>query len=193
MINFSTVQFIKSAPTRDDRPSPHLHELVFIGRSNVGKSSLINAITGHTIAKVSSKPGKTVLLNYYNVDDHFYLVDAPGYGYTKTGSRHTSNFAVMMEGYFHENQELKGIIFLLDSRHAPSNDDIAFHDFAITLPYPLIYVFTKVDKLTQKELASFRKSLNSLGWDISQSVYTSITKRASLDPLKSLLAKLLTL
>ena len=105
MIDFSRVQFIKSAPTIKQRPGEVLPELVFIGRSNVGKSSLINALTNQKIAKVSSKPGKTILLNYFNVDYKFYLVEAPDYGYTASGTRHLDNVATMMESYFNVNDQ----------------------------------------------------------------------------------------
>ena len=191
MIDFYRVQFIKSAPTIKDRPGEALPELVFIGRSNVGKSSLINALTNQKIAKVSSKPGKTVLLNYYNVDDKFYLVDAPGYGYTASGTRDVDSFATMMEGYFSANNQLKGVIFLLDSRHAPSKDDLAFYEFIKKQPYPILFVFTKTDKASQKEVASFNKSLNELGWDTSNNVTTAITNPRTIERLKGAIGTLL--
>ena len=191
MIDFARVTFIKSAPTLKDRPGETLPELVFIGRSNVGKSSLINALTGHKIAKVSSKPGKTVLLNYFNVDDKFYLVDAPGYGYTASGTRHVDSFAAMMERFFHQNVNLKGVIFLLDSRHAPSKDDIAFYDYISQQPYPILFVYTKTDKVSQKERVAFNKSLKSLSWNTTNHVATAISDRRSLDQLRGAISSLL--
>ena len=191
MIDFSRVQFIKSAPSVKQRPGEALPELVFIGRSNVGKSSLINALTNQKIAKVSSKPGKTVLLNYFNVDDKFYLVDAPGYGYTASGTRHIDNFATMMEGYFSDNNQLKGVIFLLDSRHAPSKDDQTFYEFIKKQPYPILFVFTKTDKVSQKEAAAFAKSLSELGWDTTNNVTTSISSTRTIERLKGAIGTLL--
>jgi GTP-binding protein len=185
MIDFSRVTFIKSAPTVKDRPGATLPEIVFVGRSNVGKSSLINALTGHAVAKISSKPGKTVLLNYYNVDDKFYLVDAPGYGYTISGTRHIEAFASMMEDYFINNKSLKGIVFLIDARHAPSQDDQAFHEFLIQTGLPYAIVYTKVDKVSQKETAAFKKALSETGFDRVPGIATSTIRRIGFDTLKA--------
>ena len=108
-------------------PHKPMAEILLVGRSNVGKSSLINCLCSNKhMAKVSAKPGKTKYLNYFNVDNNFYLVDAPGYGYTASGTRHDDNFGSMMENYF-ENPNLKGVIFLVDSRHKPTRDDIDFY------------------------------------------------------------------
>ncbi|HAV19524.1 MAG TPA: YihA family ribosome biogenesis GTP-binding protein [Firmicutes bacterium] len=190
-LNFSRVQFIKSAPRVADKPTPALKELVFVGRSNVGKSSLINLLTGHPIAKVSGKPGKTIFLNYFSVDDKFYLVDAPGYGYTASGSRHTTNFSQMMEEYFKDNVNLKGVILLLDSRHTPSSDDLAFYSFVKKTNYPLVIVLTKTDKLNQKEAASFLKETARLGLDLTDSIKTSTLEKRGFDDLQARLAQLI--
>ena len=124
MLDFSKATFVKSATMLSQRPEKLLPEICFVGKSNVGKSSLINALTAHKkLAYTSSKPGYTKLLNYYLIDDQFYLVDAPGYGYTISGSKHLDNFASMMEDYFF-NDNLKAVIFLVDSRHKLSKDDL---------------------------------------------------------------------
>ncbi len=188
MIDFSRVTFVKSAPTIKDRPGATLPEIVFVGRSNVGKSSLINALTGHAVAKVSSKPGKTILLNYYNVDDAFYLVDAPGYGYTISGTRHVEDFADMMEDYLTGNQSLKGIVFLLDARRAPSSDDQTFLQFLKETGLPYLLVYTKVDKVNQKESAAFKKALAATGFDLVPGIATSTVKRSGFDTLKARLS-----
>lgn len=189
MINFKDVTFIKSAPTLAERPSLRLPEIIMIGRSNVGKSSLINGLTGHKVAKVSSTPGKTVLLNYYLIDDKFYLVDAPGYGYAASGSRHTDNFAAMMEGYFEHNEELRLALLLLDSRRTPSQDDLDVFHLAKEKEVPHVVVLTKTDKLNQKETSAYKKMMAVNGYDKSHHCATSINDPQSYEPLKSLIAK----
>lgn len=159
MIDFSKAIFIKSAPDLSFRPEKKLPEICFVGRSNVGKSSLINALTKHNkLAYVSSKPGFTKLLNFYLIDDSFYLVDAPGYGYTNSGRKHLSSFGKMMETYF-DNDKLKGVAFLIDARHAPSEDDLSFYEFIVEKNIPFLLIATKVDKLNQSEKAKMKKNI----------------------------------
>lgn len=163
MIDFSKVEFIKSAPSYKEAPFELKSEIIFVGKSNVGKSSLINALTKRrNLAHTSSKPGFTKLLNYYNVDNTFYLVDAPGYGYTISGSKHLDNFAKMMESYF-DNPRLKGVIFLVDSRHDLTRDDEDFYHYIVDKHLPFVIVFTKVDKLNQSEKAKVKKRAEALG------------------------------
>ena len=153
MLDFSKATFVKSATMLSQRPEKLLPEICFVGKSNVGKSSLINALTAHKkLAYTSSKPGYTKLLNYYLIDDRFYLVDAPGYGYTISGSKHLDNFASMMEDYFF-NDNLKAVIFLVDSRHKLSKDDLSFFDFIKENDIPFVLVTTKIDKLNQESNA----------------------------------------
>ena len=124
MINFANVNFIKSCPNRKEKPQDLKPEVLIVGKSNVGKSSLINALCQKKrLAFTSSKPGHTRLLNYYDIDGKFYLVDAPGYGYAKGGLDLDRLFANMMESYFDNNQELKLVLILLDARRELSNDD----------------------------------------------------------------------
>lgn len=157
MINFTKTKFIKSAPSVDLKPQKDLPEVLFVGKSNVGKSSLINALCKNSsLAKTSSKPGFTKLLNYYEVDEKFYLVDAPGYGYTISGNKHLGSFGKMMEDYF-ANPNLKLVVFLIDSRHEMSDDDKDFYQFLTDNDIPYILVTTKVDKLNQKENAKLIK------------------------------------
>lgn len=188
MINFSNAKFIKSAPSIDEAPFDNLPEIVFVGKSNVGKSSLINALTNHKkLAFTSSKPGHTKLLNYYLIDDKFYLVDAPGYGYTISGSTHLDNFAKMMENYF-SNKKLKAIIFLVDSRHDLSNDDIDFYNFACELNLKFVIALTKSDKLNQSAKAKAKAVANSL--NKAESILVSINDISSIDNLRRIISKL---
>lgn len=162
MINYNNTKFIKSAPSKVDKPDKNLPEVLFVGKSNVGKSSLINALCKNSsLARTSSKPGYTKLLNYYEVDNKFYLVDAPGYGYTILGNKHLDSFGEMMEDYF-DNENLKLIIFLIDSRHEMSKDDYDFYQLLTDNNLPYLLVTTKVDKLNQKENARLEKYIKSL-------------------------------
>jgi len=184
MIDFKKVTFIKSAPSLEDKPEKELPEVLFVGKSNVGKSSLINALTKRrNLAFTSSKPGFTKLLNYYLVDDKFYLVDAPGYGYTASGNRDLKGFGKMMEDYFN-NPSLKLVVFLIDSRHNMSSDDADFFEFINESKIPFVVVATKSDKLNQKENASFDKYAKEVlnGCDV---IKVSSEKGTNLDKLTS--------
>ncbi len=188
MIEFNKATFIKSAPSIKEAPFDFKKEVVFVGKSNVGKSSLINALTHKkSLAFTSSKPGFTKLLNYYLIDDSFYLVDAPGYGYTASGSRYLDNFSKMMEDYF-ERETLKGVIFLVDSRHELSRDDKDFYDFVTSNNIPFVLVLTKADKLNQSLKAKAKKRIEELG--IKDFVLVSTDNEKSLTQLRSKIVSL---
>ncbi|MCQ2801169.1 MAG: ribosome biogenesis GTP-binding protein YihA/YsxC [Bacilli bacterium] len=190
MINFSKVKFVKSAPTFTDRPDKSLKEVVFVGKSNVGKSSLINALVKNKkMAFTSSKPGYTKLLNYFEIDEKFYLVDAPGYGYTASGSKHLDNFSKMMETYF-DNPSLAGVVFIVDSRHNMSCDDVAFYDFIVEKGIPFILVASKADKLNQSEKAKIKKHIqNEMG--IENFILASSTSGIGLEEIKAKISQIL--
>lgn len=158
-MDFRKATFVKSATTYLDKPEKDLPEVLFVGKSNVGKSTLINALVNNkNLAFTSSKPGFTKLLNYFEIDNSFYLVDAPGYGYTASGSRHLDSFGKMMESYF-SNPNLKGIIFIVDSRHPLGANDIDFYNFITKSNIPFVLVASKVDKLNQKEKAAMKRNI----------------------------------
>ena len=189
MINFTNVKFIKSSPNYLDAPLELSKEVLIVGKSNVGKSSLINALTKKkNLAHTSSKPGHTKLLNYYNIDNSFYLVDAPGYGYTATGGKHLDNFGKMMEEYF-DNPHLKGVIHLIDSRHEPSKDDKDFYAFLKESNIPFIIIFTKVDKLNQSELSKLNKRRKEL-FSEDLTLLSDITKEKYLDNIRMEISRL---
>jgi GTP-binding protein len=185
MPNFKNTQFIKSCLSLDDRPLPHRQEVVFLGRSNVGKSSLLNNLTSqHQLAKVSSKPGKTIFLNYFDVDQSFYLVDAPGYGYSSKGTRDYPRFATMMESYLTENEYLKLIILLVDARHPFSDDDQHMINFLSAHHVAYLIVNTKYDKLNQKEKAALSKRLNENNIDEQNVFFTTLNFDKQLEKLR---------
>ena len=190
MINFSKAKFIKSAPTFKLKPEKNLIEIVFVGKSNVGKSSLINALVNNkSLAKTSSKPGYTKLLNYFEIDEKFYLVDAPGYGYTASGGKHLDSFSEMMETYF-DNPSLAGVVFIVDSRHKLSKDDEGFYEFIKDKDIPFILVASKSDKLNQSEKAAIKKHItNDIG--IEEFVLVSVTKNVGLDEVRTKISQLI--
>ena len=185
MINFANVNFIKSCPNRKEKPQDLKPEVLIVGKSNVGKSSLINALCQKKrLAFTSSKPGHTRLLNYYDIDGKFFLVDAPGYGYAKGGLDLDRLFASMMESYFDNNQELKLVLILLDARRELSNDDQEIISFVKESNYPYFLVITKLDKVNQKEKAALNKHLKSLGLTGDNVFYTSALNNNGLNLLK---------
>ena len=190
MINFNKAKFIKSAPTFKMKPEKNLKEIVFVGKSNVGKSSLINALVKNkSLAKTSSKPGYTKLLNYFEIDEKFYLVDAPGYGYTASGGKHLDSFSEMMETYF-DNPFLAGVVFIVDSRHKLSKDDEGFYEFIKDKGIPFILVASKSDKLNQSEKAAIKKHItNDIG--IEEFVLVSVTKNIGLDEVRTKISQLI--
>ena len=185
MINFTNATFIKSCPTRKEKPQDLKPEVLIVGKSNVGKSSLINALCNKKkIAFTSSKPGHTRLLNYYNIDNSFYLVDAPGYGYAKGGLDLDRLFANMMDSYFDNNQELKLVLILLDARRELSQDDQEIINFVKESGYPFNLVITKMDKVNQKEKAALNKRLKESGFSLDNVFYTSSLDNEGLNILK---------
>ena len=190
MINFSKAKFIKSAPTYEQKPEKNLKEIVFVGKSNVGKSSLINALVKNkNLAKTSSKPGYTKLLNYFEIDEKFYLVDAPGYGYTTSGGKLLDSFSKMMETYF-DNPSLAGVVFIVDSRHKLSQNDIDFYNFIVEKDLPFILVASKCDKLNQSEKAAMKRHITQ-DVGISEFVPVSVLKNIGLDSVRSEIGKLI--
>ena len=190
MINFNKAKFIKSAPTFKMKPEKNLKEIVFVGKSNVGKSSLINALVKNkSLAKTSSKPGYTKLLNYFEIDEKFYLVDAPGYGYTASGGKHLDSFSEMMETYF-DNPSLAGVVFIVDSRHKLGKDDEGFYEFIKDKGIPFILVASKSDKLNQSEKAAIKKHITK-DIDIEEFVLVSVTKNVGLDEVRTKISQLI--
>ena len=185
MINFTNVNFIKSCPNRKEKPQDLKPEVLIVGKSNVGKSSLINALCNKKrLAFTSSKPGHTRLLNYYDVDSAFYLVDAPGYGYAKGGLDLDRLFASMMESYFDDNKELKLVLILLDARREISQDDQEIINFVKESGYPFFIVITKIDKTNQKEKAALNKRLKAQAFNTECVFYTSSLSNDGLNLLK---------
>lgn len=134
-------------------PTHKLPEYAFIGRSNVGKSSLINMLTNHKgLAKTSSKPGKTQLVNHFLINKEWYLVDLPGYGYAKVSKQSKKTFQQFITDYFKKRRELVSAFVLVDIRHEPQKIDLEFMQWLGENAIPFAIVFTKADKLTEKQI-----------------------------------------
>jgi GTP-binding protein len=145
--------FITSAVKPEQYPLDGRAEVAFVGRSNVGKSSIINALTNRRhLAKVSGIPGKTRLINFFLINDSFYLVDLPGYGYAKVSKVEKESWGKIIETYLVGRQELKRVILLVDCRHKPTGDDVLMFNWIKHYGYEVIVVATKSDKLTKNEL-----------------------------------------
>lgn len=146
-------EFIISAVAAAQYPSDNRVEIAFVGRSNVGKSSLINTLTNRRkLVKVSGTPGKTRLVNFFLINNEFYFVDLPGYGYAKVSKVEKENWGKVIETYLTKREQLKKIVLLVDCRHKPSMDDINMYKWIKYYNYEAIVVATKIDKLTKNEL-----------------------------------------
>ncbi len=150
-MDFTKAEFFRSYGEYHQLPPSDRTEIAFAGRSNVGKSSLINKIMNRkNLARVSSVPGKTATINFYTLDG-IYLVDLPGYGYAKVAKSDKQRWSGLIEGYLHDSRELALIFQLIDMRHPPTADDMQMIDFMIQSEIPFAIVFTKADKLSKRE------------------------------------------
>ena len=168
-----------------DRP-----EFLLVGRSNVGKSSFINSVTGRrNIAHTSSKPGKTQTLNFYNVNDQFYIVDVPGYGYAATDKKTQNKFGMMIEEYLKSRENLKRVFMLVDFRHTPMEDDVLMYNFLKYYNIPVTVIATKADKVGgSKKEANMKDVLKKLDLVIGDDliVFSSTTKLGVKDVLNKI-------
>ena len=151
-MNFNNVEFLISAASNRDFPGSRLPEIAFAGKSNVGKSSVINRILNRkNFARVGDKPGKTIHVNYFMVDKKAYFVDLPGYGYAKVSQSEKERWAKLMESYFAAGRIDLGVL-IVDSRHAPTNNDITMAKWFVDSQCPFVVVANKLDKLKKSEI-----------------------------------------
>ncbi|MBP0956602.1 MAG: YihA family ribosome biogenesis GTP-binding protein [Oscillospiraceae bacterium] len=150
-MNFNKAEFFRSYGEYSQLPPSDRVEIAFAGRSNVGKSSLINKVFNRkNLARVSAVPGKTATINFYSLENIF-LVDLPGYGYAKVAKSDKVRWSGLIEGYLHDDRQLSLIFQLIDMRHPPTKDDLQMIDFLIESEIPFAIVFTKADKLSKRE------------------------------------------
>jgi GTP-binding protein len=173
-------------------------QVAFAGRSNVGKSSLINRLLGRTrtaIARVSAEPGKTQEINFYDVRSDlgsFFLVDLPGYGYAKVPHGLRDKWRPLIHGFLSKNPDLRGVVQLVDVRNGPSDEDVRSVDYLAELGVPVLFVLTKVDKLNAREREKLiPKAIQTLGVDRDQVILFSSTKGTGRDELMEALGSLL--
>ena len=178
------VEFVGSFPDPMVRLVPPMPEIAFIGRSNVGKSSLLNALVGRPgLARVSSTPGKTTLLNAFRLPG-FYLVDLPGYGFARAGKAARSGYRRMVTRYLEERSTLAGVVWLLDVRHEPSVQDLEIQELLVASGHPVLVVLTKGDKLTRSAQAVRTAALAAaLGLQADQIQLTSTRTRLGIEDL----------
>ncbi len=147
-VNLETVCGVTSKLPKNTKP-----EVAFAGKSNVGKSSLINAIMNRkSYARTSQSPGKTQTINYYNINDELYLVDLPGYGYAKAGKELVAGWGKLIEDYLYQSKVLKSVFLLIDIRHEPSENDKLMYDWVRSRGYEPVIIATKADKIKRSQL-----------------------------------------
>lgn len=193
-MNYNNAKFEQSYGISSQLPQSNVPEVAFSGRSNVGKSSLLNKLFNRKqLARVSSVPGKTITINFYDVDGCKF-VDLPGYGYAKISKQEKERFAELMEGYFNQSRQLKLVVQLVDMRHKPSADDYNMIEFLKHNKIPFIIAMTKSDKLKVKEykkrLADSKKELVAAG-DVPIIPFSAVNGEGS-DEIKKLIEEALT-
>jgi GTP-binding protein len=176
-MKITKAEFVISNTKPENSPKPDRPEYAFIGRSNVGKSSLINMITGHSkLAKTSGKPGKTQLINHFMINDEWYLVDLPGYGFAKASKTERKKWEEFIQKYLITRENLINTFVLIDSRLEPQAIDLEFMEWCGEKGIPFSMVFTKIDKLSssalQKNMAAYKKEMLKM-WEEMPPVFTT--------------------
>jgi GTP-binding protein len=182
--------FEKSSKDISQCPNNKLPEFALVGRSNVGKSSLINTLLNNkSIAKISSKPGKTLLINHFRINDKFYIVDLPGYGYATISKKIKEDIKIMHKSYFKSRKELFYTLLLIDVRHEIQQNDLDFMEFLNSNYCPFIIIFTKSDKLKvidlDKRLETLKKQLSDYWEDFPKMIITSSKNKKGIDEIHS--------
>ena len=187
----TSVDLVISAVRRSQYPTDQKSEYLLVGKSNVGKSSFINTLINRkNYARTSATPGKTQTINFYLVNDKFYLVDAPGYGFTMLSKKKQKKFGLMMEDYLENRPNLKQVFMLIDFRHKPSNDDLMMYNYLKHYKIPVTIVATKTDKigitLHQKQRNSILEDLDLVVGDdfVMFSNVTNIGKKEIYDKIE---------
>ncbi|WP_265444582.1 ribosome biogenesis GTP-binding protein YihA/YsxC [Acetivibrio straminisolvens] len=180
-LNLNNARFEITAVKPDQYPKNDIPEITFVGRSNVGKSSLINAMLNRkNLAKVAATPGRTRVINFYNIDDKIYFVDLPGYGFAKVSKSMKSGWKDLIETYLTEREQLRKVVMLVDIRHSPTSDDVLMHEWLKTMKRSYVVVATKLDKIPRskiKERLSDIRNTLKLRDDVKIISFSSETKQ----------------
>ena len=175
-VNLETVCGVTSVLPENTMP-----EFAFAGKSNVGKSSLINALMNRkSYARTSAQPGKTQTINFYNINDAFYYVDLPGYGYANANEKVKAQWGVMIEKYLHTSKQLKLVFLLIDIRHAPGKNDIQMYDWVKQMGFEPIIIATKADKIKRSQLDKCLKVIREtlqLSKETTMIPFSSVSKQ----------------
>ncbi|MDR6461256.1 GTP-binding protein [Chryseobacterium vietnamense] len=189
-----TAEFVKSSGKWQECPEPNIPEYAFIGRSNVGKSSLINAMMNHKdLAKTSQTPGKTQLINHFLVNENWYLTDLPGYGYAKVSKVQRKDFEKLITNYILNRRNLVNLFVLVDVRHTPQKIDLEFIQWCGESGIPFSIVFTKADKLKPnavvKNVEDYKAELHKTWEDLPELYITSAEKKEGGDNILNFIQK----
>lgn len=187
-----TAEFLKSSSKWQECPEPTLPEYAFIGRSNVGKSSLINGMLNHKdLAKTSQTPGKTQLINHFLINENWYLTDLPGYGYARVSKSMRKDFEKLITNYILNRKNLVNLFVLIDSRHTPQKIDLEFIGWCGENGVPFSIVFTKADKLKPntaiENVENYKKALLETWEELPEIFLTSAEKRTGTDDILKLI------
>ena len=195
-MKINNVSLTISAIRKSQYPENQLNEFLLVGRSNVGKSSFINTLLNRkNFARTSAKPGKTQTLNFYLVNEEFYLVDAPGYGFAKVSKKLKNKFGLIIEDYLESRDNLKAVFMLVDFRHKPTEDDVLMYNYLKYYNIPVILVMTKVDKISKNHYDRNKKIImNTLNIEndenmIMFSTINKIGRGETLDKIESFFNK----
>ncbi|MFP5470066.1 MAG: ribosome biogenesis GTP-binding protein YihA/YsxC [Bacteroidia bacterium] len=193
--DIDTAEFVCSNTDITKCPPADKPEYAFIGRSNVGKSSLINMLTGKKgLAKTSSTPGKTQLINHFIIDDTWYLVDLPGYGYAKASKRERAKWETFIHDYLLKRENLLCLFVLIDSRHEPQKIDLEFMEWLAVKGIPFVMVFTKTDKesarIINKNIANYEEKMFEVWEELPQYFITSSEKKTGREEVLEFISQL---
>lgn len=203
-MNIKKATYIVSSPTVEKCPQPDRPEYAFIGRSNVGKSSLINMLVNQkALAKTSSTPGKTQMINHFGIEsngseksknEQWYLVDLPGYGYAKVAKKERKIFSKMIQEYISKRKNLLHLFVLIDSRHSPQQIDMDFAEILYNNQIPFTLIFTKADKekpgVVERNVKAFLDKLRVSWQFLPQTIVTSVNKKQGREEVLDLIAQL---
>jgi GTP-binding protein len=195
MMTIRSASYIISSPDHTKSPAPDRPEYAFIGRSNVGKSSLINMLVGNDkLAKTSSTPGKTQLINHFSINEEWYIVDLPGYGFAKVSMSERKRWEKMIEDYLRKRENLANVFVLIDSRHSPQKIDLEFVDRLGKWQVPFCLVFTKADKENQrvvsKNVKDFLAKMRATWQFLPRHFVTSAVKKMGRDKILQLIEEM---
>lgn len=184
-MKITSVDFVTSAVRKSQYPEDKKAEFLMIGRSNVGKSSFINTLVNRkNIARISSIPGKTQTLNFFLINNDFYLVDVPGYGFAKVSKSLKNKFGVIIEDYLKDRENLKMVFMLVDFRHKPTNDDVLMYDYLKYYKIPVTIIATKSDKVSKNSYMKNEKIIReALNLDENDDIilFSSVSKLGKQD------------